>query len=67
MTAKEWKRRINKAYQAKNDGDLGLLDSICEELERLTESPQVPPPVPETMNAVTPVVPLPVPETVIFG
>lgn len=42
MVAKEWKRRINIAYQAKLNGEPGLLDELCAELEVMTEPPPVP-------------------------
>lgn len=43
MVAKEWKRRINIAYQAKLNGEPGLLDELCAEFEVMTEPPPVPP------------------------
>lgn len=53
MVAKEWRRRINKAMAAASIGDPSLIVSICNELERLTEPPPLPPPVVE-LKAVTP-------------
>lgn len=47
MISKEWKRRINIAYQAKLNGEPGLLDELCAELEVMTEPPPVPVPIVE--------------------
>lgn len=62
MTAKEWKRRINKAYLARANGDPEPFKVLCEELEALSE----PKPAPKKLKAVTPVV-TPLPEPIIFG
>jgi hypothetical protein len=35
MSAKEWKRRMNKAYQAASNGRPEDLDSLCKEIETM--------------------------------
>lgn len=49
MTAKEWRRRINKAMQSQASGDGEPLAALCRELESLTEpvAESKPEPVPE--------------------
>lgn len=55
MKAKEWRRRINRAYQSAAAGNAEQLAELCEELEAMTEPKANPVPLPPVVvNAVPP-------------